>query len=58
MLVLGVGSAILGLSVLILLAQGVRRLCLLRIGGYTGACLGAVQQVGELGFYLGAAFML
>ena len=23
-----------------------------RIGGYTGDCLGAVQQVTELGFYL------
>lgn len=24
-----------------------------RLGGYTGDCLGAVQQTGELGFYLG-----
>ena len=26
-----------------------------RLQGYTGDCLGAVQQVGEIGFYLGAA---
>jgi adenosylcobinamide-GDP ribazoletransferase len=25
-----------------------------RLGGYTGDCLGAVQQTSELGFYLGA----
>lgn len=24
-----------------------------RIGGYTGDCLGAVQQLSEVGFYLG-----
>jgi adenosylcobinamide-GDP ribazoletransferase len=24
-----------------------------RLGGYTGDCLGAVQQTSELGFYLG-----
>ena len=24
-----------------------------RIGGYTGDCLGAVQQITEVGFYLG-----
>lgn len=29
-----------------------------RLGGYTGDCLGAVQQLAELGFYLGAVAAL
>ncbi len=29
-----------------------------RIGGYTGDCLGAVQQIAELAFYLAALFVL
>ncbi|MES2933107.1 MAG: adenosylcobinamide-GDP ribazoletransferase [Pseudomonadota bacterium] len=29
------------------------RKCVVRIGGFTGDCLGAVQQVAELAFYLG-----
>ncbi len=29
-----------------------------KLGGYTGDCLGAVQQTSELGLYLGAAAML
>ncbi|MCW5222463.1 adenosylcobinamide-GDP ribazoletransferase [Verminephrobacter aporrectodeae subsp. tuberculatae] len=29
-----------------------------RLQGYTGDCLGAAQQVGEIGFYLGAALAL
>ena len=32
-----------------------RRLAVRRIGGYTGDTLGAVQQVSEIGFYLGCA---
>jgi adenosylcobinamide-GDP ribazoletransferase len=32
--------------------------CRHRIGGYTGDCLGAVQQCSELGFYLAALAML
>jgi adenosylcobinamide-GDP ribazoletransferase len=33
-------------------AAWLARLCLRRIGGYTGDCLGAVQQVAEVVFYL------
>ena len=29
-----------------------------RLQGFTGDCLGAVQQVSEIGFYLGAAVSL
>ena len=29
-----------------------------RIGGYTGDCLGAVQQLSEVGFYLGMLIFL
>ena len=29
-----------------------------RLQGFTGDCLGAAQQVGEIGFYLGAALSL
>lgn len=32
----------------------IARLCQRRIGGYTGDCLGALQQVAEVAFYLGA----
>jgi len=30
-----------------------RRYLLRRLGGYTGDCLGAIQQIGECAFYLG-----
>ncbi len=33
----------------------VRQLFMRKLDGYTGDCLGAVQQAGELGFYLGLA---
>ncbi|SNR58461.1 adenosylcobinamide-GDP ribazoletransferase [Puniceibacterium sediminis] len=58
MLVLGAGAALWGLMLCILLAQAVRRICLRKIGGYTGDCLGATQQFGELGIYLGVALWL
>jgi adenosylcobinamide-GDP ribazoletransferase len=29
-----------------------------RLQGFTGDCLGATQQVSEIGFYLGAALAL
>jgi adenosylcobinamide-GDP ribazoletransferase len=34
------------------------RMFVRRIGGYTGDCLGAVQQVAEVGVYLGFALLL
>ena len=44
-----------GVAVLwLVLARWFRR----RLGGYTGDCLGAAQQVCELGFYLGAVALL
>ena len=51
--VFGVGAtgfALAGLAI----GHGATRLLFERkLGGYTGDCLGAVQQVGEVGFYLG-----
>ena len=49
----GVGPAALGTLASIALGQAVRVLCLHRLGGYTGDCLGAVQQLAELGLLLG-----
>ncbi len=37
------------------LAFAVRQVFMRKLGGYTGDCLGAVQQACELGFYLGLA---
>ncbi|GAA4419369.1 adenosylcobinamide-GDP ribazoletransferase [Acidovorax lacteus] len=39
-------------------AGWMRRWFRLRLGGFTGDCLGATQQVGELAFYLGLAAAL
>ncbi|HYD95192.1 MAG TPA: adenosylcobinamide-GDP ribazoletransferase [Noviherbaspirillum sp.] len=41
-----------GVAAVALLAWWLARKFVLRIGGYTGDCLGAVQQVTEAGFYL------
>ena len=38
---------------MLLLALYLVRLFSRRLGGYTGDCLGAVQQLSEAGFYLG-----
>ncbi len=57
-LALGSGAVLLGFGLCILLGQGVRLVCRAKIGGYTGDCLGATQQLGELGIYLGAALWL
>ncbi|MEM9471163.1 MAG: adenosylcobinamide-GDP ribazoletransferase [Pseudomonadota bacterium] len=37
------------------LTLAMRQMFMRKLGGYTGDCLGAVQQAGELGFYLGLA---
>lgn len=44
--------AIVGLTVMVLV---VRHLFMQKLNGFTGDCLGAAQQAGELGFYLGIA---
>lgn len=41
-----------------LAAAWMARLFARRLQGFTGDCLGATQQVGEIGFYLGAAWAL
>ena len=41
-----------------LAAGGMARWFARRLQGFTGDCLGATQQVGEIGFYLGAALAL
>ena len=47
-------AALAGGVLAIILALYLVRLFVRRMGGYTGDCLGAVQQLSELGFYLGA----
>ncbi|HEX7642613.1 MAG TPA: adenosylcobinamide-GDP ribazoletransferase [Burkholderiaceae bacterium] len=42
-----------GVAVALVAALYLSRLFVRRIGGYTGDCLGAVQQLSETGFYLG-----
>lgn len=46
-------SIILGLAGLVAGHYAMRRRYEVRLGGYTGDCLGAVQQCSEIGFYLG-----
>jgi adenosylcobinamide-GDP ribazoletransferase len=48
----GLAAALVGAA---LLGSVFRRLFLRKLGGYTGDCLGAMQQLVELGFYLGLA---
>ncbi|QRF66712.1 adenosylcobinamide-GDP ribazoletransferase [Ponticoccus alexandrii] len=59
-LVLAVGplTTSFGFVAAVLCAQVVRVLFIRRIGGWTGDCLGAAQQLGEVGFYLGLALWL
>jgi adenosylcobinamide-GDP ribazoletransferase len=42
-----------GIAAAVLAAFWLSKIFLRRIGGYTGDCLGAVQQVAEVAFYLG-----
>lgn len=46
-------AALLGLMGLALGHWGMRRVFERKLGGYTGDCLGAVQQGSEIGLYLG-----
>ena len=50
---LGLGVVLAGLSGLALMHLAMRLAYERKLGGYTGDCLGAVQQTSELGFYLG-----
>lgn len=50
---LGIMAALLGLAGLAAGNWAMRRVFERKLGGYTGDCLGAVQQGSELGFYLG-----
>ncbi len=52
------GAALAGVAGLAIAHVLIRRRYEARLGGYTGDCLGAVQQTGELGFYLGVAAWL
>jgi adenosylcobinamide-GDP ribazoletransferase len=54
----GTGAALCGFAAAVVLAQAFRRYVIVRIGGYTGDCLGGSQQMGELGLYLGLAIWL
>ena len=57
-LVVGPGAAFCGMIGAIALGQVLRIAVLRVIGGYTGACLGGAQQLGELGFVLGVLVWL
>lgn len=52
-LLLPVDQAAIGLALVALVTLLCARYFVRRIGGYTGDCLGATQQLTELGFYLG-----
>ncbi len=54
----GIGVAFFAILGCIALAQVLRLMFLRRLGGYTGDCLGGIQQMGELGVYLGALLWL
>ena len=51
--VLGPGAVLCGLAGLCVGHVTTRLLFERKLGGYTGDCLGAVQQISEVGFYLG-----
>lgn len=58
LLVLPVGFVFFGVFGLALAHVVMRTVFESKLGGYTGDCLGAVQQVGEVGFYLGLLLCL
>jgi len=51
-------AASLGLAFALLATAALRRLIRRRLGGYTGDCLGAVQQVSEVAFLIGLLLAL
>ncbi len=56
--VVPIGVVLCGLAGLVLGHWLMRRRFERRLGGYTGDCLGAVQQTSEIGFYLGLVVWL
>jgi adenosylcobinamide-GDP ribazoletransferase len=46
-------AALAGVALGVVLALGMRRIYLRKLGGFTGDCLGATQQMAELGLILG-----
>ncbi|MEC3861071.1 adenosylcobinamide-GDP ribazoletransferase [Mesobacterium sp. TK19101] len=57
-LAVGIWAAFAAILTCIVLAQAFGGLVRARLGGFTGDCLGATQQLGEVGVYLGAALLL
>lgn len=51
-------AALVGLGVAALLGLTFHRIYVAKLGGYTGDCLGGIQQLVEIGFYLGLAAWL
>ncbi len=56
--VVPIASVITGLAGLVVGHMAMRRWYERRLGGYTGDCLGSVQQCSEIGFYLGVLVAL
>lgn len=54
LLAIGPGAALAGLAAGTLAATAITRRYLRQLGGFTGDCLGATQQLAETGLYLGA----
>jgi len=52
---LGFWGTLTGLAFAALLGSGLAQVIQRKLGGYTGDCLGAVQQVTLIGFLLGAS---
>jgi adenosylcobinamide-GDP ribazoletransferase len=52
-LLLPVGQATIALVAVVFVSLAAARYFIKRIGGYTGDCLGATQQLTEIAFYLG-----
>lgn len=55
LLIMPLGAIVYAFAGAGILSLAMRQVFMRKLGGYTGDCLGAVQQAGELGFYLGLA---
>lgn len=54
----GIGAVLGAVAVAVLVAGVFRAMVLRKVQGYTGDCLGGIQQLSELGLYLGLALWL